>query len=80
MVVTLVNRLNLICQYDRKRAKKGKGIVFKAVLKGYFTSIELINMFLCSFIWLNIPLNIDLLCSIYCGEKSKRFTPLVLPT
>ena len=27
MVVTLLNRLNLICQYDRKRAKKATHVL-----------------------------------------------------
>ena len=32
MVVTLLNRLNLICQYDRKRAKKATHVL--AIVNG----------------------------------------------
>ena len=32
MVVTMLNRLNLICQYDRKRAKKAIHVL--AIVKG----------------------------------------------
>lgn len=31
-----------------------------------------------SFIWMVVSLNIEIICSIYYGEKSKRFTPLAL--
>ena len=60
------------------RLKIGKNIEFKLLLKGRITSANLSNIFFCSFIRLNISLNVDILCSIYCGEKSRHFTPLAL--
>ena len=39
---------------------------------------NLFNMLFRSFIWMVVSLNIEIICSIYYGEKSKRFTPLAL--
>ena len=41
MVVTLLNRLNLICQYDRKRAKKATHVL--AIVNGIVRSIILLT-------------------------------------
>ncbi len=49
--------------------------MIKPALKGCMTSANLSNIFFCSFIRMGISLDFEFLCSIYCGEKSRRFTP-----
>lgn len=65
-------------EYTPRRPKLGENTVFKLFLKEYATFLKLHIMVFCSFIRLIVSLNIDILRSIYCGEKSKRFTPLAL--
>lgn len=65
-------------EYTPKRPKLGENTVFKLFLKEYATFLKLHIMVFRSFIRLIVSLNVDILCSIYCGEKSKRFTPLAL--
>ena len=65
-------------EYTPRRPKLGENTVFKLFLKEYATFLKLHIMVFRSFIRLIVSLNIDILRSIYCGEKGKRFTPLAL--
>ena len=51
------------------RLKIGENMVIKPVLKRLGTFLKLYKMCLYSFIRLIVSLNIDILRSIYCGEK-----------
>ena len=56
-------------QYASRGLKTGENIMIKPALKGCITSANLSNIFFCSFIWMGISLDFEILFSIYCGEK-----------
>lgn len=61
--------------YTPSRPKTGENTVFKLFLKESATFLELYLMVFRPFIWLNNSLNVDILCLIYCDEKSKCLNP-----